>query len=474
MAPAQQGITERLAEYIGSLKYDDLPLNVVQQAKKIILDALACQLACSQLENGRLILQFGRTPGGHSEASVIGGDYRTSAMNAALVNGTLGHGDEIDESLEGIGHVSAVVVPVAFACGEKESRSGKEMITAVIGGYDVAGRLANAGMITGRLTPGLGTAMLSAFPGAAAASSILKLNPCQTRIAFGLAASQAGGFYDLSSEAKHGAKSAMHGFVARDSVTAALLAQMGYDGPQAPFDGSRNVFDTFVGQAYDPAELTKDLGLKFSIMDTCLKLYSAGHPIHAAVHALLKILTREGISAEDIKSVLVRQPTVEQRVVDNREMPEINIQYCLAVAAFDHKLTWDQYSPQRVNDPKVLDLKNRVKSIPDPLLDERKKTTRAHSADVEVKTRDGREFSERTDYPPGDPGNPASREQIEQKAMHYASGVLGREKTEALIETVNTLEAVTDLNYLGELLRIQNPETQHEVKQVKKDNGRTR
>jgi 2-methylcitrate dehydratase PrpD len=230
MATAKEGFTQRLAEYIGALKYNDLPLNVVQQAKKIILDALACQLACSQLENGRLILQFGGTLGGKPEASVFGGDYRTSAVNAALVNGTLGHGDEIDESLEDIGHVSAVVVPVAFACGEKEARR-VGMITAVIAGYDVAGRLANAGMVTSRLTRGLGTAMLSVFPGTAAACSILRLNPRQTSIAFGLAASQAGGFYDLSSEAKHGAKSAMHGFVARDSVTSALLAQCGYDGP---------------------------------------------------------------------------------------------------------------------------------------------------------------------------------------------------------------------------------------------------
>lgn len=454
MTTTKEGFTRRLAEYVGKLKYDDLPPHIVKQTKKVILDALACQIACSQLENGRLIIQFGRTLGGESEASVFGGNYRTSAVNAALVNGTLGHGDEIDESLEEIGHASAVIIPVAFACGEKEARSGRDIIAGVVAGYDVAGRLANAGLTSSRLTRGLGTALLSAFPGTATACNILKLKPSHTRIAFGLVASQVGGFYDLSSETKHGAKSAMHGFVARDSVTAALLAQIGYDGPQAPFEGPRNVFDTFVGQAYDPAELTKDLGQKFPIMETCLKLYSAGHPIHAAVDALLKILAREGISAENIKSILARQPTVEQRVVDSREMPEINIQYCLAVAAFDRQLTWDQYTPERVKDPKVLDLKSRVKSIPDPLLDERKKTTKAHSAEVEVETRDGRKFSEGVDYPPGDPGNPASQDQVEQKAMHYGSRVLGREKMENLIKTVNNLEGVADLNRLGELLRI--------------------
>ena len=102
----------------------------------------------------------------------------------------------------------------------------------------------------------------------------------------------------------------------------------------------------------------------------------------------------------------------------------------------------------------MLDLKKRVKSIPDPVLEERKKITKAHSAEVDVETMDGRRFSERVDYPPGDPGNPASQEQIEQKALHYASRALGTAKAERLIAMVNTLEAVADVNLLGEVLRI--------------------
>jgi 2-methylcitrate dehydratase PrpD len=454
MAAPNSGFTRELARYTGTLTYDSLPLDVVKQAKKVILDALTGQAACSQLENGRLIVQFGQALGGTLEASVFGGHYRTSAVNAALVNGTLGHGDEIDESLEEIGHASAVIIPAAFSCGEKEARSGKELIAAVVAGYDVAGRLVHAGLVTSRLTRGLSTALLSAFPGTAAACSMLKLNLTQTQIAFGLTASQAGGFYDMSSESKHGAKSAMRGFVARDSVTAALMAQIGYDGPQSPFDGPSNVFDTFVGTGYDAAEMTLDLGQRFPIMETCLKLYSAGHPIHAPADGLLKIMAREGLSAGDIKSIVARQPFVEQRTVDNREMPEICIQYCLAVAAFDRKLTWDQYTPERESNPQVLDLKKRVRSIADPVLEERKKTTKAHSAEVDVETMDGRKFTERVDYPPGDPGNPATQEQIEQKALHYASRVLGKEKAERIIAMVNALESVTDLNRLGDLLRI--------------------
>ncbi len=453
MASTKKGFTEGLVEYVSNLRYDELPAEVIQQSKKVILDGLGCQVACAQRDNGALIVQIGRTLGGQEEASVTGGNYKTSAINAALVNGTLGHGDEIDSSLEEAGHVGAVVVPVALACGERTKASGKDMIVAVVAGYEVAGRLANAGVTHSHFPMGLVDGSAGIFCAVAAACNILKLTTNEARIAFGLAACQQGGFYDLGSEAKHMAKSLMYGLIARNSVTAALLAQMGYEGPQSVFDGDNNVFSFVIGQNFDREELVKNLGKKFVIMDMGFKLYSAGHPIHAPVDGLLRILAREGISAEDVQSILVRQPERENRTVSKRDMPDINIQYCMAVAAFDRQLTWDQYTPERLNDPNVQSLKSRVVAVSDPRLDERAKITKAHSAEVELQTRDGREFFERVDYPPGDPGNPASQEALDNKIMYYASKVLGRDKTQNLMDAVKKLETVSDLNHLGDLLR---------------------
>ncbi len=445
--------TERLAAYIANLKYEDLPVAVVQQAKKVILDGLGCQIACSLLENGRLIIRFGRTLGGKREASVPGSNYKTTVINAALVNGTLGHGDEIDETMEEVGHAAAVVVPAALACGERERASGKDMIAAVVAGYEMAGRLANAGLANSVLK-GMSRVVPYTFEGAATASNMLKLGAGKTRTAFGLASCQAGGLWDIGSEARHMTKSFRHGAGARNGVTSALLAKMGYDGPQFVFDGDNNVLSACVGKNYDPAQLTRNLGQQFVIMGACFKLYAAGHPIHAPAYGLLKILAREGIAAVQIKSITVHQPEFEQKAVDNRDMPEVNIQYSLAVAAFDRQLTWDQYTPERMRDPKVLALKSRVRSIHDPKLDELKKRTRARSAEVELETRDGRYFSETVDYPPGDPGNPISREDIEKKVIYYAAKVIGNEKSRGLVEAVNNLVAIPDLNQLGNLVRL--------------------
>jgi 2-methylcitrate dehydratase PrpD len=395
--------------------------------------------------------QFARTLGGKAEASVFGSNYKTSAVNAALVNGTLGHGDEIDESLEEAGHASAVIIPAAMACGEKEKASGKDMITAVVAGYDMAGHLVNAGVLPRLMFV---NRFVMSFWATATAVNILKIGTNKARIAFGLAAVQAGGIYDVGGEAKHMAKSLGYSSGTRNGVTAALLAQMGYDGPLYIFDGPENVLTAAVGQNYVEQELVKNLGKKFNIMDTCIKLYSAGHPIHAPIDGLRKIMEREKISAEQIKSITVRQPEFEHNTVDDRDMPEINVQYCMAVFAFDRRLTWDQYKPERVKDAKVLDLKSRIKAIHDPRLDERKKITKAHSAEVELETRNGRKFVEMVDYPPGDPGNPARPEDVEQKALYYASKVLGQRRAKNLIKTINNLETVADLNQVGNLLRI--------------------
>ncbi|MFC1987898.1 MmgE/PrpD family protein [Chloroflexota bacterium] len=457
MTTGRLNLTGRLAKYVSTLKYDDLPTVVVQQAKKVILDGLACQVACSQLENGRLIIQFGRALGGRAEASVVGSNYKTSMVNAALVNGTLGHGDEIDEVLLQAGHPSAVIVSASLACGEKESASGKEMITAVVAGYDLAGGIVNTGVTQARTRAKCNVGLTPGFWAAAAAGSLMKLTLDKMRVAFGITAVQAGGFYDTASEAKHMTKSMRYGIGARNGTTAALLAQIGYDGPRSVFDDNGNMYNmlkAWAGENYEPEGLTKNLGKQFTIIDTSFKLYAAGHVLHSSVYGLLKILDREGISAEDIKSIIVRLAKEEKQAGDTQDMPEININYCLAVAAFDRQLGWDQYTPERLKDAKVADLKSRVLSVHDPKLDERKKTVKARPAEVEIETKDGRKFLEKVDYPPGEPRNPASQEDITKKAMYYASKVLGQKKAKSLIEAVSNLETIPDVNQLGSLVRI--------------------
>lgn len=453
MSKNKQSFTKRLAGYISNLKYDDLPDDVVKQAKKVILDALGCQVACASLDNGKSIIKFGESIGGKAEASVVGSDLKTSAVTAALVNGTLGHGDEIDESTGEAGHVAAVVVPAALACGEKQKASGKDMITAVVAGFDMAGGLANAGVSVLKLKLGYSDGFAAVFWSVAAASNILKLGADKTRMALGLAGCQSGGFYDFS-ETKHMAKSLMCGLGARNGVTAALLARIGFDGPLSVFDGESSILKYQAGDRYDSEELTRNLGKKFTIMDASIKLYSVGHPIHSPAHGLIKIIEREGIRPEEIRSITVRLPAREFEVVNNRNMPSINVQYCLAVAAFDHRLTWDQFTNERVKDPRVIDLKNRVTAMHDLEMDNLKKITGSHSSRVDVETEEGKSFSITEDYPPGDPNYPASQEDVETKVIYYASKVLGKDRGQNLIDKVNKLEAMPDLNELGEKLRL--------------------
>jgi 2-methylcitrate dehydratase PrpD len=455
MSTTEQGYTRKIGEYIASLQYSDLPPSVVKQTKKVVLDALGSQVACSMLENGKTIIKYGESVGGKGESSIIGSSYKTSAANAALVNGTLGHGDEIDDVLYEAGHAAAGVIPAALACGERQKANGKEMITAVIAGYDIAARLSNAGISVPALRLGYSDGFATVFWSVSAASNILKLDVNKTIIALGLAGCQSGGYYDFS-ESRHMAKSLMFGLGARNGVTAALLAKIGFDGPHLVFDGDNTILKYQAGEQHNSEELIRDLGVKYSIMDTSLKLYSVGHPIHAPAHGLIKMMESENLSPDNIRSITVYMARRESEVINDRKMPEINLQYCLSVAAFDHRLTWDQFAPERLNDQKIADLKNRVKIVHDPYMDNLKEVNGSHSAKVEIETMDGNKFSSLEEYPPGDAKRPLSQQEVEQKVIYYASKVIGKDRAKSLIEMVNNLENVSDLNELGDKLRIDN------------------
>lgn len=445
--------TAALISYIHSLKYEHLPPTVVAQAKRVILDALGCDLGCSTLPPGQIMLSFVRSLGDRPEASVIGADFRASAINAALANGTLGHGDEVDDAFVPFGHPAAMVVTAALAVGEKEHRSGKEMMTAVVLGYDLASRLAraNLGIQVLKDRHFHASSVAGSLCAAGVAGKMLGLDEKRLDAALSLASSQASGLMSFLHEDEHMTKSFQTGLAARNGVTAAYLAHAGYrPAPaSAALEGRDGVFAAFAGSMNAKAILA-ELGQRFDIMDTALKSYSAGHPIHAAVDALLKILSEKNLTAAEVREIVVRSPRWALDIVGNAPTPSINLPYCVAVAAYDRKLFWEQFTPERQADPKVQELKGRVRAVADPELS---KGELVDAAIVEVVTGAGQRFTEQVTYPIGHPRNPMSQQQVEQKFRELSSRAIPREQAQQLMARIGNLETVADLNELGNLVR---------------------
>ena len=453
------GKTEVVAQYVAELGYAHLPAEVVEKAKAVILDALGCSLACSTLPLGQAAIDYARRQVGRPVSTLIGTAFKTGAEDAALVNGILGHGDEIDETVLGFGHAAAVLVPAVLAAGEREQATGRDMIVALVIGYDVATRLARAGFSLDVLAPRNWQQASSAgsIAAAAAAGKLLGLNQRQLQIALGLGAEQACGLQTMRTESGHMNKSMHMGVGSRNGVASAYLARSGYGGVLNVFDPPYSVFEAFVpgeGEA-KPDELTKALGSRFEILGSSFKRYSAGRPMHTAIAALHEIMEAHELDGADLEEIHVKVPTLEHGLLSRSLTIEVNIEYVVAVAALDRRVTWDQYSEERQRDPVLRDLWHRVTSEGNPEFDALKDANvGSRPSEVTVTTRDGRTITERMIYSPGHPRNPFRPGELGEKFMYWATKAISRAQATELASVVEDLELLPDVNHLGNLLRV--------------------
>src|SRR5438270_8830465 len=255
-------ITGRLACYMARARNQDLAPHVAQEAKHRILDALAAMVSGSHLPPGGMAIRFAREQGGSAEATVLTTDIRTSAVNAALANGMFAHADETDD-FDPVtkAHPGSHVVPAALAMAEREGRSGAQLLAGVTLGYDVCCRFLLAlgpDLVRGSHRSAEGTS--STMGAAAAAASLAKLDEKGMRYALSYAAQQVSGLWSWVRDAGHVEKAFdFSGMGARNGVTAAIMAQMGFSGVRDVFDGEHNALQALSTDA-KPEEMVADLG----------------------------------------------------------------------------------------------------------------------------------------------------------------------------------------------------------------------
>ena len=189
---------------------------------------------------------------------------------------------------------------------------------------------------------------------------------------------------------------------------------------------------------------------RFYVTETAIKTFSVGYPIQAPLDALLTLRRQHGLTADNVARIVARLPADGAPIVDNRAMPDVNLQYALAVALLDGTVSFaDSHSFERMKDPQVLAVKARVELIADrALLD----PEAPRSGRVEVTLRDGRTVSHFTRHPPGTKENPLDTEGVTAKARGLIEPVLGPQRTTAIIKAVNGLEGLGNVRDLRTLL----------------------
>jgi 2-methylcitrate dehydratase PrpD len=431
-----------------------LPPNVALEGKHHILDTLGAMVSGGRLKPGEMAIAYVRSQGGVPESSVIGTNIKTSAVNAALANGMCGHADETDDvELVTKTHPGCSSVAAALAMAEREGRSGMDLLRAVVLGYDVCCRFLMAlgqDLVRGthRSAEGVG----ATFSAVGAAASLARLDETGMRYALSYAAQQVSGLWSWTSDNEHVEKAFdFSGMGARNGVTAVTMVQAGFTGVRDVFDCEHNVLEALSSQPR-PAEMVADLGSRFWIAETSIKTYSVGYPIQSAVDAFLTLRRENSLRVDNVERIVVRLPADGAGIVDNSSMPDVNLQYIIALALVDGTVSFaNSHSHERMADPQIRAMKERVQLVADRKLMD---PAAPRSGMVEVTLKDGRTVSHFTRFPPGTKENPLNTDGINAKVRDLMAPVLGAERTTNLIQRVNALEEVRDVRDLRPLFTL--------------------
>lgn len=444
--------TRMLAEYIAGAADMDLPEEVDHRARLHLLDTLASIVSGSALLAGRKAAKYVREHSQGTDALVIGTDFVTDAVHAALANGMSAHADETDDShTPSRNHPGCAIVPAAFAAAERKRVGGMALLRAVVTGYDVGTRVCLAlgpEYLRGIKSTYSSHAYGGIFGAMAAAATIERLNEQEVRYALSYTAQMASGVTSWLRDGKHVEKAYVFGgMTARNGLTAVLMAKSGLDGVEDVFAGEPNFMDVW-SPAPRREELVDGLGTRFEITDTNIKKYTIGSPAQSVVQATVDIMSEHGVTAADVESIEIRIPSHAAHVVDNRSMPDINVQYLVAGTLIDGDCTFElAHDEERMrHDPQIHGLMQRMTLIADQEMEP------IRQAKVKISTESG-EYERHVNAVRGSVENPMSRAEVESKAHQISQPVLGDERARRLIQAIRELQDIDDVTDLRAVLK---------------------
>ena len=436
-----------LSTYMSEARNRPLPGDVAEAAKHHLLDTFAAMVSGSELLPGQAALKFARSYGGEKVCTILSTNLLCGPLEAALVNGVLGHSDETDDAhAPTLAHPGVAVVPAALAAGEKFGMGGAEFLRAVVLGYDVGTRvvLAMGGAPVQTEEHRSTHSIVGIFGAAAAAASAANLNPQQMRWVLDYSAQQSSGIAAWQRDTQHIEKGFVYaGMPARGGVTSALLVQSGWTGVDDIFSGTDNFFLAYAPQA-NPAILVEKLGERFEIAATDIKKWTVGAPIQAPLDALEILLKRRPFSVDELEQVTVRVARTQGSVVNNREMPDICLQHMFAVMLLDKTATFKSaHDRARMQDPEVLRVRAKVNLVLDD--GELQRALPRREAIVEIALTDGTKLTEHVTAVRGTPSNPMTRAEVVAKARELMAPVLGDANAGSVIDHVLHIEDVKSI-----------------------------
>ena len=456
-------IARELAKFALGVKFGNLPKEVVHEAKRAVLDTLGCAIGAYSGAPSSIIQGLIKELGGRKEATVIGSGLRTSCLNAILANGVMvRYLDFNDTYLFTVGPLitgshPSEIIPGALALGEREHSTGCDVLTAIVAGYEIAARFMHAMVVPLSATPVLGakgwnedTRGIFVMP--IVAGKLLKLNEEKMEQAIGISGchNMVLGILDATGEEYSMTKNLRFPRTAYGGVMSALMAEKGFTGPTRVIEGNKGFIEAVMRGDFNVEKLTGS-GERFKILDTIYKSVASDATMQGHLTATLQLAKEHDIKPEDVAEVkiLATSRCTEhtgdplKRHPNTKESADHSSYYTTAVALIDRRLGPDQFTPRKMKDPKVHQLIDRVRMEADPSLDRF-----GRAGITEIRLKNGVSYKKRVEYPKGDPLNPMTDQELEDKFRNMAEKFMTKEQIKKAIATIDELDKLDDINKL--------------------------
>ncbi|MCC7083153.1 MAG: MmgE/PrpD family protein [Burkholderiales bacterium] len=446
-----QYMAERLAQFCDGLRFEAIPGDVVEKAKMHLLDVVGVCIGSTRIDFGRSALDLVQGWGGAPEATLIGGTQKVPVQHAALGNGILGHGQDYDDThTEAVVHPSAALVPVALALAEKTGCSGREMLTALVAGFEATIRIALPALNRIHLR-GFHTTSVAATFGAALISARLERIGCARAVqALGIGGSFASGLLECV-PAGSGAKRLHAGWGAMCGILATRFAQADFTGPASIFEGKLGVYNSFLrGEALDLDLVFRQLGATWETLDIRPKLYPCCHYLQAFIDCAAQL--RGEVRTEDITAIscriaagavnMVCEPWTKKLEPLTGYDARFSLPFAVALMLIRGKAGVAEFSAEVAAQSQIRALMNKVSYRIEPGYE-----VKDMPGWVEVTLRDGSRRQREVPEVRGDAAHPIAASELLEKFNANASFVAasGRER---IVNAILALERAPDIGAL--------------------------
>jgi len=454
----KETVTARMARWAAGLKYKDLSADAVYQAKRFLLDSVGCALGGYQQHDVKIALEVLDEIAGRGSATVIGTGKRFDPVSASLANALMIRCMDYNDIYwkQDPSHPSDIF-PAALAGCERAGTDGKELIVGLVLGHEFEMRFCEAAF-PGIRERGWHHATLTAFVSPFVAGRVLHLGWEQIQHAVGISASRHATLGAVTAGKLTMMKNTVDPMATQSGVLAALLAEKGYTGPEHVVDGKEGLTHVF-GPEWKLELLTDGLGESWRITQCGMKAFPTEALTHTPISAVLDLVKQNDLKPDDVVKIQIRSLARAADILSDpskydprtKETADHSLPYVIAAALAERQVTPVQFTMERIMDPVIRAQLKKVEVVADPEIE--KVFPALQRVIVNIMTTDGRNLTRQLDYPKGDPRNPLSDAEIEEKFAALAEGVLTTSAQQKLKSAIWNLDKIGSVSKLMALMK---------------------